>query len=64
MPIANSRVEKNLAEKHQELSKEVDELSQRKHLTPNEQKNLVILKKLKLAYKDALTKDSRLSYDD
>ena len=62
MPIANSRVEKNLAEKHQELSKEVDELSQRKHLTPNEQKNLVILKKLKLAYKDALYRDARLEY--
>ena len=55
---------KNLAEKHSDLSKEVDELSQRKHLTPTEQKNLAVLKKLKLAYKDALTKDSRLSYND
>ena len=51
---------KNLAKKHSKLSKEVDELSQRKYLTPAEQKNLAVLKKLKLAYKDALTKDPRL----
>ena len=53
---------KELAEKHKELSEEVDEMSQRKHLTPNEQKNLAVLKKLKLAYKDALTRDARLQY--
>jgi uncharacterized protein YdcH (DUF465 family) len=53
---------KELAEKHKELSQEVDEMSQRKHLTPNEQKNLAVLKKLKLAYKDALTRDARLQY--
>ena len=64
MPTVDNRVEKNLAEKHRELSKEVDKLSQQSHLTPNEQKNLAVLKKLKLAYKDALTKDPRLSYND
>ena len=53
---------KELAEKHNELSKEVEEMSQRKNLTPNEQKNLAVLKKLKLAYKDALHRDARLPY--
>ena len=51
-----------LAEKHSELSKEVEEMSQRKNLTANEQKNLAVLKKLKLAYKDALYRDTRLQY--
>ena len=55
---------KKLAEKHKELSKEVEDLSERSYLTTEEQKNLQILKKLKLAYKDAIVKDSRLSYDD
>ena len=55
---------KKLAEKHKELSKEVELLSEQSHLTAEEQKNLQVLKKLKLAYKDAIVKDSRLSYDD
>ena len=55
---------KNLVEKHRNLSKEVKTLSEKAGLTPNEQKNLQVLKKLKLAYKDAIQKDSRLSYDD
>jgi len=55
---------KNLVEKHRELSKEVESLNERKYLTSEEQKNLQVLKKLKLAYKDAIKKDSRLSYDD
>jgi uncharacterized protein YdcH (DUF465 family) len=55
---------KNLVEKHRELSNEVEALSERRHLTSEEQKNLQVLKKLKLAYKDAIKKDSRLSYDD
>ena len=53
---------KELAEKHKELSQEVEDLSQRKNLTANEQKNLAVLKKLKLAYKDALYRDARLQY--
>ena len=55
---------KKLVEKHRELSKEVESLNERKYLTSDEQKNLQVLKKLKLAYKDAIKKDSRLSYDD
>ena len=55
---------KKLAEKHKELSKEVEALSEQSYLTADEQKNLQVLKKLKLAYKDAIVKDSRLSYDD
>ena len=55
---------KKLAEKHKELSKEVETLSERNYLTPSEQKNLQVLKKLKLAYKDAIEKDARLSYND
>ena len=55
---------KNLVEKHRNLSKEVKTISARSGLTPDEQKNLQVLKKLKLAYKDAIQKDSRLSYDD
>jgi uncharacterized protein YdcH (DUF465 family) len=55
---------KNLVEKHRELSKEVETLGEKPHLTANEHKNLQVLKKLKLAYKDAINKDSRLSYDD
>ena len=55
---------KKLVEKHKELSKEVEDLSERSYLTSEEQKNLQVLKKLKLAYKDAIVKDSRLSYDD
>ena len=55
---------KNLTQKHKELSKEVEDLSDRNYLTIEEQKNLQVLKKLKLAYKDALVKDTRLSYDD
>jgi uncharacterized protein YdcH (DUF465 family) len=55
---------KKLAQKHKELSKEVKDLSEQSYLTEEEQKNLQVLKKLKLAYKDALVKDSRLSYDD
>ena len=55
---------KKLVEKHKKLSKEVEDLSERSYLTSDEQKNLQVLKKLKLAYKDAIVKDSRLSYDD
>jgi|TARA_R110000744_G_scaffold369237_1_gene479364 uncharacterized protein YdcH (DUF465 family) len=55
---------KKLAQKHKELNKEVKDLSEQSYLTEEEQKNLQVLKKLKLAYKDALVKDSRLSYDD
>ena len=43
-----------LIERHRELSKEVERLSKMENLTPNEQKNLKILKKLKLSYKDAI----------
>jgi len=43
-----------LVAKHKELSKEVDRLSKLQSLTPNEQKNLKVLKKLKLSYKDAI----------
>ena len=55
---------KELKEQHEELSKEVDRLSKIKTLTPSEEKNLVILKKLKLSYKDALLKNNKISYDD
>ena len=55
---------KKLVEKHKKLSKEVEDLSERSYLTSEEQKNLQVLKKLKLAYKDAIAQDSRLSYDD
>jgi len=43
-----------LIERHRELSEEVDRLSKMQKLTPNEEKNLKILKKLKLSYKDAI----------
>ena len=43
-----------LIERHRELSKEVERLSRMENLTPNEEKNLKILKKLKLSYKDAI----------
>ena len=43
-----------LIERHRELSKEVERLSKMENLTPNEEKNLKILKKLKLSYKDAI----------
>ena len=45
---------KKLIERHRELSREVDRLSQEDNLTENQQKNLKILKKLKLSYKDAI----------
>ena len=43
-----------LIERHRELSEEVERLSKMQKLTPNEEKNLKILKKLKLSYKDAI----------
>ena len=43
-----------LIERHRELSKEVKRLSEMDNLTPNQEKNLKILKKLKLSYKDAI----------
>jgi len=43
-----------MTEKHKELSKEVETLSEKNYLTPQEQRNLQILKKLKLAYKDKI----------
>ena len=43
-----------LIERHRELSKEVERLSRIQKLTPNEEKNLQVLKKLKLSYKDAI----------
>ena len=43
-----------MTEKHKELSKEVETLSKKNYLTPQEQRNLQILKKLKLAYKDKI----------
>ena len=47
-----------LIERHRELSKEVERLSKMENLTPNEEKNLKILKKLKLSYKDAINSAS------
>jgi len=44
-----------LIERHRELSREVERLSKMENLTPNEEKNLKILKKLKLSYKDAIS---------
>ena len=58
------RTIKNIVAKHKELSEEVERLSEQRHLSPNEKKNLQVLKKLKLAYKDAIAQDPRLSYDD
>ena len=49
-----------LIERHRELSKEVERLSEMENLTPNEEKNLKVLKKLKLSYKDAI--DSNTPY--
>ena len=46
---------KKLIERHRELSKEVDRLSQEDNLTENQQKNQKVLKKQKLSYKDAIT---------
>ena len=43
-----------LIERHRELSKEVERLSKVENLTSNEEKNLKMLKKLKLSYKDAI----------
>jgi uncharacterized protein YdcH (DUF465 family) len=43
-----------LIERHKELSREVERLSKLPSLTPNEEKNLKVLKKLKLSYKDAI----------
>jgi uncharacterized protein YdcH (DUF465 family) len=47
-----------LIERHRELSKEVERLSKMENLTPNEQKNLKVLKKLKLSYKDAINSNT------
>ena len=44
-----------LIERHRELSKEVERLSKMESLTANEEKNLKVLKKLKLSYKDAIS---------
>ena len=43
-----------LKEQHAKLSREVDALTNKANLSPAEQQQLVLLKKLKLAYKDAL----------
>ena len=56
-----------LIERHEELSREVQRLTEMESLTPNEQKNLMNLKKLKLSYKDAILQANRISkmtYDD
>ena len=47
-----------LIERHKELSKEVERLSKMENLTSNEQKNLKVLKKLKLSYKDAINNNA------
>ena len=49
-----------LIEQHKELSKEVERLTKMKNLTSNEQKNLKVLKKLKLSYKDAINSNTPL----
>tara|TARA_Y100001973_G_C5198558_1_gene335987 strand:+ start:3098 stop:3274 length:177 start_codon:yes stop_codon:yes gene_type:complete len=49
---------KKLIERHRELSREVEKLSQQNNLTENQQKNLKVLKKLKLSYKDAINSAS------
>lgn len=57
----------DLAEKHRQLSEEVERLSQKKNLSSDERKNLMNLKKLKLSYKDAILQANRISkmtYDD
>ena len=43
-----------LKEQHEKLSKEVSKLAVRKTLSPAEKQQLALLKKLKLAYKDAM----------
>ena len=43
-----------LIERHRELSKEVERLSKVGNLTIDQEKNLKVLKKLKLSYKDAI----------
>jgi len=43
-----------LISKHKELSDEVQRLSELKNLTDAEEKALIILKKLKLSYKDEI----------
>jgi len=48
-----------LKEQHQKLSEEVNKLLIRKNLSPAEQQQLTLLKKLKLAYKDAMKGVSR-----
>ena len=52
---------KEIKEKHKELNKKVDELSELNHLTPTEREELKNLKKLKLKYKDVINK---LACDD
>ena len=47
-----------LIERHRELSKEVKRLSEMDNLTPNQEKNLKVLKKLKLSYKDAINSNT------
>jgi len=47
-----------LIERHRELSKEVKRLSEMESLTPNQEKNLKVLKKLKLSYKDAINSNT------
>ena len=56
-----------LIERHEELSREVQRLTEMESLTPSEQKNLTNLKKLKLSYKDAILQANRIdkmTYDD
>ena len=47
-----------LIERHRELSKEVERLSTMANLTPSEEENLKVLKKLKLSYKDAISNNA------
>tara|TARA_R110000824_G_scaffold369450_1_gene558948 strand:+ start:2333 stop:2497 length:165 start_codon:yes stop_codon:yes gene_type:complete len=47
-----------LIERHKELSREVERLAKIENLTSNEEKNLKVLKKLKLSYKDAISNNT------
>ncbi len=51
--IMTTKYEK-LKEQHRQLSEEVNKLTNRNTLSPAEEQQLAMLKKLKLAYKDAM----------
>ena len=51
--IMTTKYEK-LKEQHRQLSEEVNKLTNRNILSPAEEQQLAVLKKLKLAYKDAM----------